>query len=255
MDYNPFIFDSINKFSSSIKLLYIKNIFNKLKVLSSKITFLNISLVTLNNMISFSNIIYSILIYNNIVKSNIFFKMKQLNRRQRLSKKTKIDNLIIANTAITNFNIEQRIITKQITLKMLSFYRKLFLLKYKDDTLYIRRYFINSFDYWKGIINEEKHKVIEEIDNNKAKSLYLKDKLSNYNSKCNNFEDYNKSLSKTIRECKTCSSINNNKDIFNLTGNDLTITFTTAIKDETLNQINLIPEFHCHNLKEKMYLF
>ena len=230
---------AFSSLSIYLKSIYIKSIFHKILNLTRKMNFIDDSMNQINKVSTFGNIIFSILIHENVICNNVFTILKKHNRKLILAKKIKIDNLVVSNNALVNREIEQRIPIKQSSFKMLNFYNKLFLPIYKDNILYIKKYLAIAFESWRDIVLEEKQKVIEEVDNIFQDNKIVNDKINLYKDKLHLLQIETKKLRENMNNCENCLKPNNNND-FNYT--------YSAIKDETLNKINLIPEFQCNFL-------
>lgn len=143
----------------------------------------------------------------------------------------KIDSLIIKNLSEVNYIINQRAVIKSKQIKILILFKNLFKSIEKNNILYYIRLYKHIFDYWKGIVNEEKQRVNEEILLLIADNKEVEGKIHKYNQICNRLDEEEDIINCGVG-CKRNTQIEDYSNTY------------TYIKDETLNNINHIPQFY-----------
>eukprot|EP00340_Litonotus_pictus_P010746 CAMPEP_0170539542 /NCGR_PEP_ID=MMETSP0209-20121228/104005_1 /TAXON_ID=665100 ORGANISM="Litonotus pictus, Strain P1" /NCGR_SAMPLE_ID=MMETSP0209 /ASSEMBLY_ACC=CAM_ASM_000301 /LENGTH=359 /DNA_ID=CAMNT_0010841517 /DNA_START=352 /DNA_END=1428 /DNA_ORIENTATION=- len=162
-----------------------------------------------------------------------------------LQKKTKIDNLIVKNSANINWVIESRLIPKNKQLKLLKFYYKLYEPLFKYQVTFYQKFKIRCFEAWREVVIEEKIEVLKELENIQEEIDIYSEKIVNYENNTDTIEDRIKTATVKGVQCDTCKGfLNPGYYDFNAT--------SSIIKDETMTQINIIPKFEIQGfIKDK----
>lgn len=183
------------------------------------------------------------------VSDNIKLSSSDNNKNKHLTNnhikiKPKVNNIdidLINSSSFINLKIMQNIQYKQKTKYLLNFLFKL----YKP---YIKKILLNDktslyliFDYWRNIIVEEKMKVNNAIENLNICAEDLIDKINNYDLYNIELQDKIKKINLLSIDCSKCNKLNNS----NAVAKNFSDTYT-AIKEETLNNINSIPNLNIH---------
>lgn len=188
----------------------------------------------------FTTIIESLLIKKNLIKNNVINLINIHSKRTKLIEKhPRIDHLIIENSAIVNWEIEKRLVPKSKENKMLQFYYKLYKPYFKLQVNFYRKFLINCFETWRGIVIDEKFQVLKELQKIEEEIDLYSEKIVNYENTTEDIEDKIKTITLKAYQCTKCRGfVNPDYTDFNAT--------SSILKEETYHQINIIPQFKVH---------
>ena len=174
-----------------------------------------------------------ILIHENITQTKAFKAIKNKARLEKLSKKTKLDHLIIYSGAEVNAAIESRLIPKRRQLKFLRLYYKLYTPYFRHRLLLYKVGLARCFESWRQTIIDEKVMVLNEIASHEEGIEEVSEKIVDYENKT---EAINEKLGVAMANAINCTACRS------YTAMDFN---GTMMKDDTVI-IGKVPQFNCH---------
>jgi len=251
-------FEKKTKINTIILMVTIKNIlirnevyfpvFQILKMQNNINKFISHDLKKLLTLKFFCSNLNSIIIHTNIIKTKAFTIFKIYSRKKFLFRKNKIDNLIVKNSAEVNWEIDKRLIQKRKQIKLLKFYYKLYEPFFKQQVNYSRKIMIEFFENWRSVVMDEKIQVLKELQKTEEEIDIYSEKIVNYENNTENLEEVIKTSqikSDNCEKCKKIVQINNPPITSNTPTNDFNLT-SSILKEETMHEINVIPQFKVH---------
>jgi hypothetical protein len=220
-------------------------VFSLLRTRFETIKFISVDFKRLINIRNFCTKLNSVIVYENVIRTKAFTNLRLFARKMHLHKKIKIDHSILSNTAIVCWEMEKRILPKRKNQKLLILYYKLYMPLFKHQINYNRKLLVEYFESWRQLIFIEKVELLHEIKR-------LEEDIDIYSEKIVNYENNTEVVDEKVKlaivkgaQCTACKGfINPGIYDFNAT--------SSMIKDETMHQINIVPQFNINEfMKDK----